>query len=136
MLNVVTLIGRLTRDPELRQTASGTPVCNFSVAVDNGYGDNKKTDFINCVAWKGTAEFVSKYFTKGQMIALSGRLSTRTWDDNGTTRYATEVSVREVDFCGSKTDGQNSGTSNETYDASPLPSPDGFFVADDLELPF
>lgn len=136
MLNVVTLIGRLTRDPELRQTTSGTPVCSFSVAVDNGYGDNKKTDFINCVAWKGTAEFVSKYFAKGQMIALSGRLSTRTWDDNGTTRYATEVSVREVDFCGSKADGQNSGTSNETYDASPQPCPDGFFQASDDDLPF
>ena len=136
MLNSVILMGRLTRDPELRQTDAGTSVCRFSIAVDNGYGENKKTDFINCVAFKGTAEFVSKYFSKGQMIALSGRLSTRTWDDNGTTRYATEVSVRAVDFCGSKADGQNSGTNNETYDASPLPSPDGFFQASDDDLPF
>lgn len=131
-LNTVILMGRLTRDVELRQTASGTPVCSFSVAVDNGYGENKKTDFINCVAWKSTAEFISRYFTKGQMIALSGRLSTRTWDDNGTTRYATEVSVREVDFCGGKTEGQTS-----TSEDSPLPSPDGFapMGADD-DLPF
>lgn len=131
MINSVVLMGRLTRNPELKQTDKGTLVCSFSVAVDNGYGENKKTDFINCVAWNKTAEFVSKYFTKGQMIALAGRISTRTWDDNGTTRYATEVSVREVDFCGSKADGQSN-----TADASPLPSPDGFFSADDDSLPF
>lgn len=132
MLNSVILMGRLTREPELRQTDKGTLVCGFSVAVDNGYGETKKTDFINCVAWKGTAEFVSKYFTKGQMIALSGRLSTRTWDDNGTTRYATEVSVREVDFCGGKNEGQSN-----TSDASPLPDADGFApMGNDDELPF
>lgn len=133
MINSVVLMGRLTRNPELKQTDKGTLVCSFSVAVDNGYGENKKTDFINCVAWNKTAEFVSKYFTKGQMIALAGRISTRTWDDNGTTRYATEVSVREVDFCGSKADGQSN-----TADASPLPSPDGFFSADSFsdDLPF
>lgn len=133
MINSVVLMGRLTRNPELKQTDKGTLVCSFSVAVDNGYGENKKTDFINCVAWNKTAEFVSKYFTKGQMIALAGRISTRTWDDNGTTRYATEVSVREVEFCGSKADGQSN-----TADASPLPSPDGFapMGADDDSLPF
>lgn len=131
MINSVVLMGRLTRDPELRETKSSTPVCSFSVAVDNGYGENKKTDFINCVAWKSTAEFISRYFTKGQMIALSGRISTRTWDDNGTTRYATEVSVREVDFCGSKNEGQNNA------DSSPLPSPDGFApMGNDDDLPF
>ena len=132
MLNSVILMGRLTREPELRQTDKGTLVCSFSVAVDNGYGETKKTDFINCVAWKGTAEFVSKYFTKGQMIALAGRLSTRTWDDNGTTRYATEVSVREVEFCGGKNEGQNN-----TSDASPLPDADGFApMGNDDDLPF
>ena len=130
MLNSVIIMGRLTRDPILRQTTSGTSVCSISVAVDNGYGDNKKTDFINCVAWKSTAEFVSKYFKKGQMIAISGRLATRSWDDCGTTRYATEVSVREVDFCGGKNDNQ----ANETI---PLPSPDEYFeVVDDSDLPF
>lgn len=130
MINSVVLIGRLTRDPELRETASGTHVCGFSVAVDNGYGENKKTDFINCVAWKGTADFVSRYFTKGQMIALTGRISTRTWDDNGTTRYATEVTVREVDFCGGKADGQN----NSSNTSSPS---DGFApMGNDDDLPF
>ena len=140
MLNSVTLMGRLTRNPELKQTGSGTSVCSFSIAVDNGYGDNKKTDFINCVAWKGTAEFVSKYFTKGQMIVLSGRLSTRSWDDNGTTRYVTEVIAREVEFCGSKSEGQSN---NNSFDAarSPIPNnnaiPNGFMeVDDDLDLPF
>lgn len=132
MLNSVILMGRLTRDPELRQTDKGTLVCSFSVAVDNGYGETKKTDFINCVAWRQTAEFISKYFKKGSMIALEGRLSTRTWDDNGTTRYATEVSVREVDFCGGKSEGQNN-----TSDASPLPDADGFApMGNDDELPF
>lgn len=132
MINSVVLIGRLTRDPELKQTTqSGTPVCNFSVAVDNGYGENKKTDFINCVAWKGTAEFITKYFTKGQMIALTGRISTRTWEDNGATRYATEVYVREVDFCGSKNEGQSSNT----FDSTPMP--DGFAPTGvDDDLPF
>lgn len=131
MINSVVLMGRLTRDPELRQTTSGTPVCSFSVAVDNGYGENKKTDFINCVAWKSTAEFVSKYFTKGQMIALTGRISTRTWDDNGTIRYATEVTVREVSFCGSKTEGQNS---SNTFDSPTLP--EGWENANEDDLPF
>jgi single-strand DNA-binding protein len=133
MLNSAILMGRLTRDVELRQTDAGTSVCRFSIAVDNGYGENKKTDFINCVAFKGTAEFVAKYFSKGQMIALSGRISTRSWDDNGTTRYATEVIAREVEFCGSKAESQ---TESNTQDASPLPSPDGFFAVDDDSLPF
>lgn len=130
MINSVVLMGRLTRDPELRETASGTHVCGFSVAVDNGYGENKKTDFINCVAWKGTADFVSRYFTKGQMIALTGRISTRTWDDNGTTRYETEVTVREVDFCGGKADGQNnvSNTSSLSDEFAPM--------GNDDDLPF
>ena len=142
MLNSVILMGRLTRNPELKQTNSGTMVCSFSIAVDNGYGDNKKTDFINCVAWKGTAEFVSKYFTKGHMIALSGRLSTRSWDDNGTTRYVTEVVAREVDFCGSKTEGQSNhyGQSNAAPSTNYAPEVnqglDGFTMVEEDDLPF
>lgn len=133
MLNSVILMGRLTREPELRQTDAGTSVCRFSIAVDNGYGENKKTDFINCVSFNGTAEFVAKYFSKGQMIALSGRISSRSWDDNGTTRYATEVIAREVEFCGGKAEAQ---TESNTQGASPLPSPDGFFTASEDDLPF
>lgn len=141
MLNSVTLMGRLTRNPELKQTNSGTTVCAFSIAVDNGYGDNKKTDFINCVAWKGTAEFVSKYFTKGQMIVLSGRLSTRSWDDNGTTRYVTEVIAREVEFCGSKSEGQSKpSVQNNALPTNYAPEVNdglaGFELVDDDDLPF
>ena len=134
MLNSVVLMGRLVKTPELKQTNSGTSVWGFSVAVDNGYGENKKTDFINCVAWKSTAEFVSKYFAKGQMIALSGRISTRSYDDNGTTRYITEVVAREVEFCGSKTEGQ----SNETSTPAPniTPTDDFIVLGDSDDLPF
>lgn len=134
MLNSVVLMGRLTKTPELKQTASGTSVCGFSVAVDNGYGENKKTDFISCVAWRSTAEFVSKHFTKGQMIALSGRISTRSYDDNGTTRYTTEVVAREVAFCGSKTEGQSNEISTPVPNITPT---DDFVVLTDSDdLPF
>ena len=99
MLNKVILMGRLTRDPELRYTGSETAVANFSLAVENGYGDGKKTDFINCVAWSKTAEFASKYFTKGSMAIVAGRLTTRSWRDNsGKTNYVTEVTAEEVKF--------------------------------------
>ena len=103
MINKVILMGRLTRDPALRHTNSGTPVCSFSVAVDNGYGENRKTDFINCVAWNKTAEFVSNYFSTGKMIIVIGRISTRTWEgQDGKKNYATEVVVSEVSFGESK----------------------------------
>ena len=103
MINKAILMGRLTRDPELRHTGSGTPVCSFTVAIDNGYGDNRSTDFINCVAWNKTAEFVEKYFTKGRMIIVVGRIQTRTWEgQDGKKNYATEVVASEVSFGESK----------------------------------
>ncbi len=103
MINKAILMGRLTRDPELRHTGSGTPVCSFTVAIDNGYGDNRSTDFINCVAWNKTAEFVEKYFTKGRMIIVVGRIQTRTWEgQDGKKNYATEVIASEVSFGESK----------------------------------
>ena len=77
MINKAILMGRLTRDPELRHTGSGTPVCSFSIAINNGFGENQTTDYINCVAWNKTAEFVNKYFTKGRMIVVIGRIQTR-----------------------------------------------------------
>lgn len=99
MLNKVILMGRLTKDPELRTTNSGVSVATFSVAVDTGHGENKTTDFINCVAWRNTAEFVSKYFTKGKMIIISGRISSRSYEDkNGNKKYITEVVANEVQF--------------------------------------
>lgn len=105
MINKVILMGRLTKDPELRRTGNQTPVCTFSIAVDNGYGDNKHTDFINCVAWNKTAEFVSNYFTKGKMIIVIGRISTRSWEtQDGKKAYATEVTASEVSFGESKSE--------------------------------
>lgn len=112
MINKAILMGRLTRDPELRHTGSGTPVCSFSVAIDNGYGDNRSTDFINCVAWNKTAEFVEKYFTKGRMIIVIGRIQTRTWEgQDGKKNYATEVVASEVSFGESKRNAEENGFS-------------------------
>ena len=99
MINKVILMGRLTRDPELRHTGSGTPVASFTVAVDDGYGDNKTTNFINCVAWSKSAEFVSNYFTKGKMIIVIGKIQTRSLEgQDGKKNYITEVVASEVSF--------------------------------------
>lgn len=109
MLNKVVLLGRLTRDPELRHTTTDKPVTSFTLAVDRGYkhdNDAVNADFINCVAWRGTAEFISKWFTKGQLVAVSGRLSTRTYKDkDSNTRTAAEVVADEVFFGESKKNG-------------------------------
>lgn len=96
MLNHITIMGRLTRDPELRRTGSGIAVASFTVAVDRDFsgkdGGDKETDFIDCVAWRQTGEFVSKYFTKGRMIVVDGRLQIRSWTDkDGNKRRSTEV---------------------------------------------
>ena len=96
MLNHITIMGRLTRDPELRRTGSGVAVASFTVAVDRDFsgrdGGEKETDFIDCVAWRQTGEFVSKYFTKGRMIVVSGRLQVRAWTDkDGNKRRTAEV---------------------------------------------
>ena len=114
MLNHITLMGRLTRDPELRRTGSGIAVASFSVAVDRDFGKNdngeKETDFIDCVAWRQTGEFVSKYFTKGRMIVVSGRLQVRSWTDkDGNKRRTAEVVADNVYFGDSKRDSDNGG---------------------------
>ena len=107
MLNHITIMGRLTRDPELRRTGSGVAVASFSVAVDRDFGGRdggeKETDFIDCVAWRQTGEFVSKYFTKGRMIVVSGRLQIRSWTDkDGNKRRTAEVVADNVYFGESK----------------------------------
>ena len=106
MLNKVILMGRLTRDPELRHTQADIPVASFTLAVDRGYkrdNDAVNADFINIVAWRGTAEFVSKWFSKGQLVAVSGRLQTRSYTDaNGNNRTVTEVVADEAFFAESK----------------------------------
>ena len=109
MLNKIFLMGRLTRDPELRRTGSGTAVSSFSIAVDRdfkGQGGEKETDFIDVVAWRSTAEFVSKYFTKGRMAVVEGRLQIRDWKDKeGNNRRSAEVVADNVYFGDSKRDG-------------------------------
>ena len=106
MLNVVTLMGRLTRDPELKSTQSGIDVASFTLAVDRGYakaGAEKETDFLDCVAWRGTAEFISRYFKKGMQVAVSGRIQTRKWkDQQDQKRVAVEIVVDEAFFADSK----------------------------------
>ena len=107
MLNEIILMGRLTRDPELRYTASNTPVASFSLAVDRDFkpkeGGEKQTDFIDCVAWRQTGEFASKYFQKGSMAAVKGRLQIRDWQDKeGNKRRSAEVVVDNIYFCGKK----------------------------------
>lgn len=121
------LKGRLTKDVEIRATQSGKSVASFSVAVDRPNAkklkeNNQQTsDFINCVAWEHTAEFLGKYFTKGSPILLEGRLQVRKYQDkNGQNRYATEVVVHEVEFAGNKANGQQTGQQ----------------VQDNLEIPF
>ena len=109
MLNHITIMGRLTRDPELRRTGSGIAVASFTVAVDRDFGGRdggeKETDFIDCVAWRQTGEFVSKYFTKGRMIVVSGRLQIRSWTDkDGNKRRTAEVVADNVYFGDSKRD--------------------------------
>ena len=109
MLNKIILMGRLTRDPELRRTGSGTAVTSFSLAVDRDFksqGGEKETDFIDIVAWRNTAEFVSKYFTKGRMAVVEGRLQMRNWTDrDGNKRVSAEVVADNVYFGDSKRDG-------------------------------
>lgn len=111
MLNKVILMGRITQDLEVRQTPSGVSVLSFTVAVQRSYarqGEERQTDFINCVAWRQQAEFIGRYFRKGRMIALEGNLRTRTYDDkNGTKHYVTEVFVDNVSFTGEKSDNNN-----------------------------
>ena len=115
MLNHITIMGRLTRDPELRRTGSGIAVASFTVAVDRDFGGRdggeKETDFIDCVAWRQTGEFVSKYFTKGRMIVVSGRLQIRSWTDkDGNKRRTAEVVADNCYFGDSKRD-SDSGSS-------------------------
>ena len=115
MLNHITIMGRLVRDPELRRTGSGIAVASFTVAVDRDFGGRdggeKETDFIDCVAWRQTGEFVSKYFTKGRMIVVSGRLQIRSWTDkDGNKRRTAEVVADNCYFGDSKRDG-DSGSS-------------------------
>ena len=161
MLNRIILMGRLTRDPELRHTQTGTPVASFSLAVDRDFKDKqtgeKATDFIDIVAWRQTAEFVSRFFTKGRMAVVEGRLQIRDWTDrDGGKRRSAEVIADNVYFGDSKRDAEAGGYSAPSYGAQggyappPAPAPSTGYAApagpagnefgdladDDGELPF
>lgn len=111
MLNHITIHGRLTQIPELKQTQSGVSVCNLTVAVDRSYknGEEKQTDFFTVVCWRGLADMVAKYFEKSKEILVSGEMRSRKWQDNeGNNRITWEIMANGVDFCGSKSDNQGS----------------------------
>ena len=148
--NKVILMGRLTADPELKQSQSGTTVTSFSLAVDRRYtkeGQEKQTDFITVVAWKQTAEFICRYFNKGSAMLVCGEIQTRSWDQNEQKRYATEVVASEVSFCETKKNSegnntaQNQNATQSKFGASaynPYTSDSSGFeaVKDDEQLPF
>ena len=147
MLNHITLMGRLVADPELRRTGSGVAVASFRIAVDRDFvpkdGGERKADFITCVAWRTTGEFVSKYFTKGRMIVVDGRLEMRDWTDKeGNKRTAAEVIVDNAYFGDSKRDGDSgysapSAPSFGGYSAPAAPASDfAMLDDDDAQLPF
>jgi single-strand DNA-binding protein len=135
-------MGRLTKDPELRRTGSGVPVASFTIAVDRDFADKqsgeKETDFFDVVAWKNTAEFVSKYFAKGRMAVVSGRLQVRKWKNkDGENRYSTEVVAENVYFGDSKPNSE-SNVIAPRFSAPAANEPTNFAILndDDSELPF
>lgn len=144
MLNKVILMGRLTSDPDVRQTTNGVSVTNFTLAVDRGYakqGEEKETDFINIVCWRGTADFAGKYFSKGQLIAVEGSLRVRDYTDkDGNKRYATEVVANEVFFAESKRSSDNTSSApvaqNEAAFAQLAESYERVNFEGDGDLPF
>lgn len=128
-MNKAILMGRLTQDVELRTTPNGISVATFSLAVNRKFSKTNEADFINIVCWRSTAEFVAKYFKKGQQMALVGSIQTRKWQDkDGNNRYATEVVADEVYFADSKKEKDSSGAATGIEDFEE--------VQDDVELPF
>lgn len=126
-MNKANLIGRLTKEPELRLTANQKPYCNFTLAIDRKFKDangQRQADFINCVAWNATAQFISKYFHKGSKIAICGSIQTRTYDKNGQKQYITEVFAEEAEFVES------------TNQTQTVPATQNTEPADSEDLPF
>ena len=143
MLNHITIMGRLTRDPELRRTGNGIAVASFTVAVDRDFADKqsgeKETDFIECVAWRQTGEFVSKYFTKGRMAVVSGRLQIRSWTDkDNNKRRVAEVIADNVYFGDSKKEENSQNVANGYSGGEPTYQQAVFTPIEDNsdELPF
>ena len=143
MLNKVILMGRLTADPELRRTQSNTAVTSFTLAVNRSYtkaGTDPQTDFIDIVAWRSTAEFVSKWFRKGQLVAVCGSIQTRTWEDKqGNKRKSVEVIADEVHFAEPKRDSQSQprqDSGSQVFNMPVTGAEFNDFSTDDGELPF
>lgn len=146
MLNTVALMGRLTADPELKMTTNGIAVCSFTIAVNRTYAksnEERVADFINIVTWRGTAEFVSKYFTKGQLMAVEGSIQTRNYEDkNGNKRTAFEVVANNVHFAESKNSSSQRNTTNqfnppkEVMSFSNASDDDFIEITNDEDLPF
>lgn len=149
MLNVAVLMGRLVADPEIRHTSNDIAVTSFTIAVDKKFqrqGEDKQADFIDIVAWRATADFVCKYFRKGQLISIDGSIQTRSYQDkDGNKRKAFEIVADNVSFCGSKSDNQASSTTTvplaraaaASYTPTVNPSPEDFQeVLTDDDLPF
>ncbi len=139
MLNKAILMGRLTADPEPRHTQSNIPVTSFTLAVDRTFGQDKQTDFLDIVAWRNTAEFVSKWFRKGMLVAVSGRIQTRTWEDKqGNKRKSVEVVADEAFFAESKKDSapRPSNDAPVPFDLPPVGGDFAELGPDDSELPF
>lgn len=133
MLNNAVIMGRLTSDPELRKTTSDISVTRFTVAVDRGYvkeGEERKADFIDVLAWRGTAEFVCKYFGKGSMIAVQGAIQTGTYEKDGIKRKTFEIVADNVSFCGGKENKADGGSQVTPNNFEPTE------IDDDDELPF
>jgi single-strand DNA-binding protein len=136
MLNHISIMGRITKDIELRRTPAGVPVASFTVAVDRDFkaGGEKETDFIECVAWRGTAEFVERNFSKGKMIIVAGRLQIRKWEDkNGNKRNTAEIVAESVYF------GDSKSSTGDKYEAAKNSELDHDYPAiygDDSQLPF
>lgn len=132
-MNKAILIGRLTKDPELKTTPSGVSVCTFTLAVNRRFKNSEggyDADFINCVAWRQTAEFISKYFSKGNMLGICGSIQTRTYEKDNRKIYITEVIADEAYFTGSKTDTSPEANGGGSTDDGFMPMPD------DDDLPF
>ncbi|MGN0531715.1 MAG: single-stranded DNA-binding protein [Eubacterium sp.] len=144
MINMVALMGRLTYEPELKTTPSGVSVIRFQIACDRSYqkaGEERKADFIDCVAWRQTAEFISRFFHKGSMIAVEGTLQTSNYTDkNGNNRKQVEVLANNVSFCGSKSESGNAAAGGFSQPAPSYSSADNSdfeeIVDDDDDLPF
>lgn len=136
-MNVAALTGRLTSDPELRKTPNGVSVARFTIAVDRNYtpkGEEKKVDFLDCIAWRNDAEFICNYFVKGQMIAVSGEIQTDSYEKDGIKRKKWEIKVDNVSFCGGKN--EQSNTVAVANNATTTPIDDFEEVLNDDDLPF